>query len=140
MTDKDIYKEAAQLGLRFLPPGDIGGNLTVEQLFKLKLTQLNEMAKSVSRELKEQDEEDFIDSSKTSRLVLTLQLQKDILIDVIDTLKAKQEANKNAKRLSEQKQKLMELIKEKEKDELSNLSIEELQKQLSHLLSQLAAL
>lgn len=119
------YKQASQLQLRFQTNR---GNLSVEQLWSLSLTDLANTIKAVKKVLKGTDNDDelsFLDENKTVDIEnqLRFNILKDIYVD-------KQTALKEARSAQDRKayeQKILNLIEEKKEDALKKKSVEELE-------------
>jgi hypothetical protein len=126
----NIYKQAAISRVRFSSHTP-AGLLTTEDLFDLSLTTLNTMTKAVNRELKDAQEESFIDtkSDATSLLELKFEILKDVIATKKEVLDAKEKAAENRKR----KQQLLTLLNQKENEQLSAKSIEEIRAELEKL-------
>lgn len=130
----DIYKFAAQNKLVF---SSIRGNLSVDQLFDLPLTSragfdLDTVAKNINAELKSESEESFVNTSSNPRKK-TLEVALEIVKDVIAT---KQEANAALlarQQRAEERKKILDAIGAKKDQQLSQASLEELEKKLSEL-------
>lgn len=131
----DLYKFAAQNKLRF---PTVRGLVTAEDLFDLPLTSktgfdLNTVAKSVNANLKASSEEDFVSTTPADPKKKLLEVSLDILKDVIAT---KQAANAEAQarfQRAAQRQRILEALEAKKDQQLSQASIEDLQKQLAEL-------
>ena len=123
-----IYKQAAQLGLRF---STTQGMLSVEQLWTLKITSLSNLIKSIKKVLnKDNDDElSFLDDSNTVNV--EDQLRFDIVKDIYLTKKAENEAIRTEADRKAFEQKILGLIAEKKEDSLKGKSIEELEAMLS---------
>ncbi len=129
------FAAAARQRTRFTTPQ---GQLSVEDLWGLPLTStraqtanLNDIAKGISRTIKEAGDEDFVDNVKKPNVELAFKL--DLVKHII-------EVKKNERNLAEQEherqtkiQRLREIIANKQDKELESKSTEE-------LLAQLAAL
>lgn len=132
MTD-NIYKYAAQNSLRF---PSIRGDLTAEDLFDLPLTSkngfcLDEVAKAIHRQLKDNSEESFVEPKTASNTVLEVSLE--IVKDVIAT---KQAANATALakvKKAEERKRLLDAVAAKKDQALTSASLEELEAQLAAL-------
>ena len=119
------YKQASKLQLRFQTNR---GNLSVEQLWSLSLTDLASAIKAVKKVLKGTDNDDelsFLDENKTvdTENQLRFNILKDIYVD-------KQTALKEARLAQDRKayeQKILNLIAEKNEEALKEKSIEELE-------------
>ena len=119
------YKQASKLQLRFQTNR---GNLSVEQLWSLSLTDLANAIKAVKKVLKGTDDDDelsFLDENKTvdTENQLRFNILKDVYVD-------KQTALKEARLAQDRKayeQKILNLIAEKNEEALKEKSIEELE-------------
>lgn len=124
-----MFEQASRQKLRFKAPQ---GFLTVEDLWDLDLTTarpervacLNEIAKTVSRELKAAGEEDFV--TPKANVDTTLQLKFDIVRHVISVRMAENEAARVATARRAQKARILELIAQKQDTELVGKSLDEL--------------
>lgn len=123
-----MFEKANRLKLRF---GSPQGSLSAEDLWDLPLTStranrgnLNDIAKEVSRELKAQGEEDFVNPRST--VDEELQLKLDIVKHVIQVRQAENEAARELSERREKKGRLLELISKKKDQELEGKSVEEL--------------
>lgn len=118
------YKEASRLGLRFQT---IVGNLTVEQLWGLSLTNLSSAIKAVKKTLKKTDDDElsFLEDSKVINTVD--QLKFDILKDVYLTKKGEMEALRDAANVKEHNNKIDTIIAAKKETELQSMSVEQLE-------------
>jgi hypothetical protein len=130
-----MFEKATRMKLRFASP--LGG-LTVEDLWDLPLTSartnqanLNNIAKDVSRQLKAEGEEDFVNPKGSADEVLQLKL--DILKHVIQVRQAENEAARAAAERKDKKAKLLELIARKQDAQLEGKPLEELQAMVADL-------
>ena len=126
-----MYKRASKLKLRF----DTNiGSLSVEDLWDLPLKDgrshldLNRLAKELHRDVKEDEEEDFVTPRSSNDQVLNLKF--DIVKDIIATKTAEAEAAEDRETKKAQKQQILGIIAEKQADELKGLSVEELKAKL----------
>ena len=127
-----MFEEAIRLKLRF---ETAKGALTVEDLYDLPLTlanrpNLNDIAKGLSRYLRE-NEEDFVGTA--SKADTAAQLKFAIVKHVIAERIAENEAAKAAADRRETKARIMELIAKKQDESLQNKSLEELQAMVAAL-------
>ena len=123
-----MYDKATRLKLRFDSPQ---GPISVEDLWDLPLTStvnkranLDELAIRLNRELKESDTVSFVNN--TSKANELTKLKFDIVLDVIKTKKAENEAELLKRTNAEKKQKILALIDEKRGEEMKGKSVEEL--------------
>lgn len=119
-----MYKQAAQLGLRFLTSK---GNLSVEQLFDLSQTDLANCIKTLKKSLKKNDDDDLSFLDDTSKVDVTEQLRFDIIKDVYLTNKKEAEDARDAKAKKEYTNKILSLISDKKDQDLAGKSVEELE-------------
>lgn len=119
-----MFDKATRLKLRF---ESNKGLLSVEQVWDLSLTALNEMAKSLSRQVKaaETDEEDFIGTK--SNVDSELQLRFDVVKHIIGVKLKERDDSKDAAERKANNQVILELIQRKKQQELENKSVEELE-------------
>lgn len=129
----DIFKYAAQNALRF----PFRGNITVEDLFKLRLEDLDIVYKTLGSayyKIVGDDCDSLIDTDKTNseeaqRLKVSMDIVKEIFNDKKDFYdKAQKQLEKRQKM-----QKIMDIMAQKEDDALMAKSLEELQKELDSL-------
>ena len=123
-----MYDKATRLKLRFDSPQ---GPISVEDLWDLPLTStvnkranLDELAIRLNRELKESDTVSFVNN--TSKANELTKLKFDIVLDVIKTKKAENEAELLKRTNAEKKQKILALIDERRGEEMKGKSVEEL--------------
>lgn len=134
MSDKtaSIFEQASRLKLRFSFLNR-GGVFSTEDLWELKLEDLNALAKELSKAVKETEEEDFIKASTTSRANQLLNLRFEIVKSVINTKLEERDAKKEAAAKASRKALLADLIAKKEHTDLESKSIEELKKEFADL-------
>lgn len=123
-----MYKKALKLKLRFETQF---GNICLEDLMDLTLSQLNDVAKHLKRQLVESQEEDFI--SERSSADKVLQLKFDLILDIINDKKEAAKAQKDRAERADKKRKLMEILARKQDASLEEKTIEELQAELEEL-------
>lgn len=129
----DIFKFAAQNALRF----PFRGNITVEDLFKLRMEDLDIIYKTLGSayyKIVGDDCDSLIDTDKTnSEEALRLKISMDIVKAIFND--KKDAYDKAQKKLEKQKQmqKIMSIMAQKEDAALMDMSLEELQKELDIL-------
>ena len=123
-----MFEKASRLKLRFKTSV---GLITVEDLWDLSLQQLDSLAKSLNKQVKEDAEESFITVKSKANTVLELSFE--IVKHVIKVKLEEAEAKKNAAEKKAKKAQLMELISQKQNEALSAKSIEELKAELESL-------
>ncbi len=107
------------------------GTMNIEDLWDLNLESLDRLAKSLNKELKEQEEESFIKTRTVANKTLEAKFE---LVKYIITVKLKEAEEKELKvQKAAKKQQLLDLIGRKEIQSLENKSIEELTAELQAL-------
>jgi hypothetical protein len=130
----NIFEYATRNKIRFQSSK---GLLSVEQLWEVPLRSkddfnLNELAKNANRDLKMASEESFVETARTpahTRLEVTFELVKHVIAAKIEDEKAARTRAENKIK----KDKLLAVLAEKQDGKLSELSIQELQKQIAAL-------
>lgn len=124
----NLFERATRQKLRF---SHKNSRITTEDLWDLSLPDLDAVAKKLNKELKESSEESFIKPVSTSNTKKKLEF--DVVKYVIDY---KLEQNKLAELRAEKRakrEKIMELIDQKENEALSQKGLDELRKELQEL-------
>ena len=122
-----MFEKASRMKIRFESPK---GNLSTEDLWDLPLTAVNNgacldnIARDLSRKLKDSDTESFVVKSKN--LDAVLQLKFEVIKRVIEVRLNEAEAAEKVKESKEKKQKLMSIIAQKEDEKLLGASLEQL--------------
>ena len=130
----NIFEQASVQKLRF---STNKGDLTTEQLWDLPLTSksgfdLDTVAKSVNGELRGVAEESFVATS-TNPAKPSLELKMAILKHIIAARLAKNEELKVASQKAAERNKLLEILGQKEDQALAALTPEEIRKRLDEL-------
>ncbi len=124
-----MFKRASRLKLRFRT---VKGDVSTEDLWDIPLTSrttgfsLNDLAKSLSKAVKEDAEEDFVAKKSAANSVLDLKFS--IVKEVIKDRLEERELNKNRVAAKAQKEKILSIIASKEDEALLSMDIEELKK------------
>jgi len=126
--EKIMFEQATKMKLRF---SSQRGSLTVEDLWDLSLADLDTIAKSINKNLKASEEESFLVSSSGKDSILELKL--DILKHIIKIDQEEIEAKYRAIELHDKKEKIMEIISDKEDKKLKKNSINDLKEMLNEL-------
>ena len=123
----NIFEFAAKHAVRF----PFRGSITTEDLYSLRLEDLDKIYKDLNRTLKAQEEESLLSTKteKSTLLDVQLALVKHIVADKQHQRRLAEEAIDRR----EKKQKLLTLIAEKDEANLRSMSKEELQKALADL-------
>lgn len=125
---ENMYKIAAVGKFRF-PTRK--GLMAVEDLYDLSLPELDEIAKTVNKKVKESAEESFIKPVTVEDNNLKIHL--DILKDVIATKLAEAEARKKESDNRMRRKRILEVIAEKQDESLKGKSLEDLTKMLDEI-------
>jgi hypothetical protein len=126
-TAVNIFEHAARVKPRFTTPK---GLLMVEDLWDLPLTDamgranLDDMARSLHRQLKDTAEESFV--VQASPHDAELQLKFDLVKRVIDVKLAERTAALAASERRKNKARILEILENKKDEALSGKSVEEL--------------
>ena len=123
----NIFKYAAKNALRF----PYKGTISTEDLFNLNLTELNNIYKALRKQQRTGDEESLIETKSADDVILDTKIAivKEIFEDKhAAIIKAQKAAEKRA-----QKQKILEIMSQKENESLQNKSLAELQAELDKL-------
>jgi len=129
-----MFEQAARKKLRF---ESRKGTLSVEELWDLPLTvrgdgeSLNTLTMALNKKLKDSGDEDFV--NKVSKPNEILQLKFYIAKHIIDVRLEERAAKLTEKSRKEQKQKIMDIIVEKESEALKGQSLDDLRKLLEEL-------
>ena len=123
-----MFEKASRMKLRFQTAVGI---LATEDLWNLKLTQLNDLAKSLNKQIKEAEEESFIKEPSTANKELSLKF--NIVKHIIGVLLEEKKAKEQAKEKKERRELLKSLLHKKQTEELEGMSVEDIQKELDKL-------
>lgn len=125
----NLFEQASRDRWRFT--GSTNGVMNVEDLWILKLEDLNKIAQRLNKEIKDSGEESFI--TKRTTVNKTLEGKFELVKHIIGVKLEEKEKKALAIERAEKRAKLIALIGEKEHTELSNKSIEDLKKELASL-------
>lgn len=131
---KNLFEYATRNKLRF---SSSKGELNIEQLWDVPLRStdgfnLNAIAKNVNKAMKDAAEDNYVDSVKTpshSKLELMFETVKF----VIDTKLEEEAASKRRAENKKEREMLLEALAEKQKGELSEMSVSALKKRIEAL-------
>lgn len=133
MSTTNIFEIAVRAKLRFASPRF--ASLSAEDLFDLSLTQLDEVAKGINRQINAEKEESFLSQNKNAvrkDLELKLEIVKYV-IDVIETEAAERVAAQNK---ASQRQKLIDDLAAAEQREQAAKTPDQLRAELAALDAQ----
>lgn len=124
----NIFEAATKQKLRF--PTE-RGQISTEDLWDLSLEGLDNVAKSLNKQVKESSEESFIRKQTVGDKKATLRL--DVVVSIINTKLEEEEKRKTAAERRIKRNQLLELISKKEDDALSKKSVASLRAELDKL-------
>lgn len=107
------------------------GNISTEDLWDLSVTTLDTIFKELNSQLKESQGESLLSvkSSKSNVLEAKIEIIKYIVTVKLTETEAREKEYENAQK----KQKILEIIKEKQDNSLKDMTIEELQAMIANL-------
>lgn len=126
----NIFEIAARAKLRFASPRF--ASLTTEDLFDLSLTQLDEVAKGINRQINAEKEESFLSKNKNA-VRKDLELKLEIVKSVIETIETEKAEAVAAQNKARERQKLIDALAEAEHREVQSKTPEELRAELAAL-------
>lgn len=128
-----MFERASKSKLRFDTPNS--QMLNVEDVWDLPLTggrlSLDQLAIALNKQIKEQSTDSFVQS--TTSVDSTLQLRFDIVKHIIDVKLEREKTNKTNAENKRKRELILSKIAEKQEDELSSASLEELNDILSNI-------
>jgi len=130
----NLFEEASRLKIRFQSPN---GVLSVEDLWVLPLTSktgqtnLDDLAKALNRQVSAAAEESFVERPAPANIALTISFE--IVKYVIGWRLEQNEAKKAAEERQRRKARIRDIIADKQDEELSSKSLEELEAELEAL-------
>jgi len=124
----NLFEKATRIKMRF---NTEFGLINTEDLWDLKLKDLNKIAKDLNKELKTSGEEDFLEEK--SQEDRDLKDAFDIVLHILNTKKDENKKKKEAAVIKAKKEKIREIISKKKDESLEGKSIEELEKELLDL-------
>ena len=120
----NIFERASKKRLRF--PTEIG-NLTVEDLWLADLNQLDKLAVALQEELERSTNKSFLEPKRND---VDLKLRFEIAKSIIESRLADIEKTKSAAKTKAKNQLIMQIIEQKENQELLETPIEELREMM----------
>ena len=124
----DIYKKAAQKGLRYDATMGAPGNLNTEDLWHISLENLDKIVCTIKKGMKV--EKSYLTKTSPENL---FKLHFEVAEDIIKTRLQDQEDRKEAASRKAQKDKIMSIMASKQSEELASKTLEELQEELDKL-------
>ena len=109
------------------------GQISIEDLWDLRVEDLDTVFKSLNKQVKQTKEESLLSTKTTEDTILDTQIA--IVKYIFDVKVQETNARLLEKERKEQKQKIMSILATKQEQELQNKSVEELQKMLNEIVS-----
>ena len=107
------------------------GQISIEDLWDLRVEDLDTVFKSLNKQVKQTKEESLLSTKTTEDTILDTQIA--IVKYIFDVKVQETNARLLEKERKEQKQKIMSILATKQEQELQNKSVEELQKMLNEI-------
>src|SRR5699024_2532257 len=127
MTKVNLFEVATKEQYRFQHKG----SLNVEDLWLLPIQQLDEVFKGLNSQIKQAKEESLLDNKTKEDEVLNNKIE---IVKYIVNEKLKEQKEKlHEKENREQRQKIMQILSDKENEDLQNKSADELREILKSL-------
>jgi len=127
MSEMNMFEVATRTKMRF----PFRGQVSVEDLWDLGVEELDSIFKALNAELKQTQEESLL-NTRTKR-DKELDIQIDIVKYIVQVKQEEDAARRDAKKRREQKQRIMELMADKQDEALRRKSLDELQSMLDDL-------
>lgn len=127
MNEVNVFEIATREKLRF----PYKGSISVEDLWDLSPANLDSVFKSLNAEKKQAETESLLSAKTDADTILDIKLS--VVRHIVAVKLAEAEKRAKAKEIKEQKQKIMEIIANKQDAALQNKSVEELQAMLAGL-------
>ncbi|MFA5670265.1 MAG: hypothetical protein WC967_13565 [Balneolaceae bacterium] len=125
-----MFEQASKLKLRYKVAN---GTISTEDLWDLSLESLDKIARSLHRELREEEEVSFITSAVQQAITNLNELRFGIVKHIIEVKLAAREAKKVKEQAAAKKETIKRILAAKQDETLQNMSIEDLQKELQSL-------
>jgi len=127
VNELNIFEVATRNGFRF----QFKGMISVEDLWNLSVKELDSVFKTLNSQLKEAKEESLLEAKTKQDTELDIKIQ--IVKYIVKTKQDEENVRLQAKEQKAKKQKIMEILANKEDESYNNMSKEELTKMLSEL-------
>lgn len=127
MSELNIFEYAAKNKMRF----SFKGTLSVEDLFDLKVEDLDSIYKSLKAKVKQEEEESLLQkkTKEVTDITVAIEIVKYIVAEKLEEVEARKKQRENR----EKKQKLLAILADKQNEELKGKSAEEIQKMIDEL-------
>jgi hypothetical protein len=128
MTTEQMFEKGTRQKLRF---GSDKGLLMMEDLYDLTPAQLNVIAKRLNKDIKNAEEEDFLQEKSSADTKLKLAF--DIVLHILNTKKDEAEKRKDYAVKKAEKERLLALLENKKNEKLASLSEDDIKKAIADL-------
>jgi hypothetical protein len=122
-----IYKQALRKHIRF----EFKGLRSTEELWELKLEDLDGLFQQLNSQRKSRSEESLLSDKSTETTELDLKIE--IIKDIVETLLKEKADRQEAAAKTAQKKKILEAIARKNDSALEDMTVEELEQMASSL-------
>jgi hypothetical protein len=127
MTNEQMFEVALKNKFRF----SFKGLVSTEDLFDLKVEDLDLIFKTLNSQLKRVKEESLLDTKTKEDKELDVKIE--IVKYIVSTKLAEKELHLKAQEQKEQRQKILAILSVKQNEDLQNKSVEELEAMLNEL-------
>ena len=125
MNNEEMFIKASRKKMRF----PYKGQATVEDLWDLPVTELDKIYKVLNAEVKRAKEESLLESKSEEDEKLAVRI--GIIKYIVEVKLEEKKAAELARERKEQKQKIMQILANKQAEALKEKSVEELEKMLA---------
>ena len=125
MNNEEMFIKASRKKMRF----PYKGQATVEDLWDLPVTELDKIYKVLNEEVKRAKEESLLESKSEEDEKLAVRI--GIIKYIVEVKLEEKKAAELARERKEQKQKIMQILANKQDEALKEKSVEELEKMLA---------
>ncbi|WP_197492099.1 hypothetical protein [Paenibacillus jamilae] len=130
MTNEKMFEVALKNKFRF----PFKGLVSTEDLFDLKVEDLDAIFKTLNSQLKRVKEESLLDTKTKEDKEIDVKIE--IVKYIVTTKLAEKKLHLKAREQKEQKQKILAILSTKQNEDLQNKSVEELKAMLNELDNQ----
>lgn len=131
MEQINIFEQASRMSLRF---PTTQGNLSTEDLWDMNISALDSLAVSYDEALENvSKKKSFINDSRTSQASIETKLRFDIVKHVLDFKVAERETRRQEKEKAARKQKLLELLNQRDNEADQSMTREQILAELDQL-------
>jgi len=122
-----MFEKATRMKLRF----DYKGLCSVEDLWDLSLKDLDNIYKKLNKQSKEQEEASLLNEPTKENAVLSLKMS--IVKHIVELKLAEKQRREEASERAAKKQKILDIMAEKQDEQLKSMSLDDLNKLVNEL-------